>query len=229
MDSRVKAVIFDLDGVITDTAEFHYVAWGNLASSLGISFDREFNENLKGISRMESLEKILKYGQKANEFTLEQKQELAYKKNEYYKQLIKQVTPAHILPGIKELIEELKRNNLKLAVASASKNATTILTSLGLLDYFDYIVDVEKIKNGKPDPEIFLNAAKHLDVPKENCIGVEDAAAGVEAIKAASMFAVGVGQREILSRADLVVNSTVELTYSKLIKAFIECQNSLTS
>ena len=220
MKNAVQAFIFDLDGVITDTAEFHYIAWKKLADSLNIPLDREFNEELKGISRMESLEKILIHGKKEKDYTDVQKEALAYRKNEYYKELIKEITPKHILPGIQELLEDIKANNKKIGLASASKNATTILNSLGLTEFFDYIVDAGTVKNGKPDPEIFIKAANNLHVAPENCIGIEDAVSGVEAIKAASMYAVGVGDRDVLKRADVIVNITEELDYIRIVNSY---------
>lgn len=216
----VKAVIFDLDGVITDTAEHHFLAWKNLAESLGIPFDKEFNEELKGVSRMESLERILAKGNQQEKFSEEEKVALATKKNEEYKELIKTITPQNILPGIKLLLDELRNKKIKIGLASASKNALSVLSSLGLREYFDEIVDVSTLKNGKPHPEIFLKAAELLDVPVESCIGVEDAEAGIESIKAADMFAVGVGTKEAMRRADVFVEHTNQLTLAYISTKF---------
>lgn len=217
MAKSLEAVIFDLDGVITDTAEYHYLAWQELAKELGISFSREFNEELKGISRMDSLEKILVHGGREMDFSDEEKQALANQKNEHYRQLIQQITPADILPGIKDLITEIKGLGLKLGLASVSKNAYTVMDALELSDQFDVIVDANTIKNSKPDPEIFLTAAKLLQVEPVKCIGIEDAVAGIKAIKAAGMFAVGIGDKEVLKKADLVPVTTSEL--SKFIRS----------
>ncbi|WP_066175173.1 beta-phosphoglucomutase [Bacillus marinisedimentorum] len=211
MTRELKAFIFDLDGVITDTAEYHYLAWKQLAGELGVEFDREFNEQLKGVSRMDSLELILKKGGLENQYSIEEKEHLATKKNEHYKELIKQITPADLLPGILGLLKEIRDNKIAVAMASASKNAFTVVERLEVGEYFDYIVDAAKVEKGKPDPEIFLNAAEYLNIPAENCIGVEDAEAGVQAIKGAGMFAVGVGSKEAMSRADMFVNHTSEL------------------
>jgi beta-phosphoglucomutase len=222
MDNQLDAVIFDLDGVITDTAEYHYLAWKNLANSLGIDFDKKSNEQLKGISRMESLEMILKLDKKEALFSDAEKLEFATKKNQYYQVLIKDISKKDILPGIVELLEKLKANNIKIALASASKNAKVIIEGLGLRSHFDVIVDVEKIKKGKPDPEIFLKGADLLGVPIDRCIGIEDAQAGVEAIKAANMFAVGVGSKDALKRADYIVETTNQLVFEEIKKRFLE-------
>ena len=166
----IDAFIFDLDGVITDTAEYHYLAWKELANKIGIEIDREFNETLKGVSRMESLERILVHGNKQND------------KNMYYVSLIENITPKDILPGISKLLENIKSNNIKIGLASASKNANMVLNNLKLVNYFDFIADASKCKNSKPAPDIFLMALKGLNVEAKNCIGIEDAYSGIEAI-----------------------------------------------
>jgi beta-phosphoglucomutase len=222
MVKTLQAFIFDLDGVITDTAEYHYLAWKALGEELGIPFTREFNEELKGVSRMDSLEKILALGNRQEDFTAEEKEALATKKNEHYVRLIAGITPADILPGIKELLAEIKVGGYKLGLASVSKNAFTVMGSLGLREEFDVIVDAATIQKGKPDPEIFLTAANLLDVEPHACIGIEDAAAGVESIKGAGMFAVGVGSQQSLAKADLIYSSTNELTLSKILSAYHE-------
>jgi beta-phosphoglucomutase len=216
----LQAFIFDLDGVITDTAEYHYLAWKALGEELGIPFTREFNEELKGVSRMDSLEKILTLGQKQNEFSEQEKIALATKKNEHYVRLIANITPDDILPGIKELIADIKEKGYKLGLASVSKNAFTVMESLKLRNEFDVIVDAAKVAKGKPDPEIFLTAAKLLQVEPSACIGIEDAAAGVESIKGAGMFAVGVGNSETLAKADIIYASTNELSLPEILKAY---------
>ncbi|AZR72846.1 beta-phosphoglucomutase [Anoxybacter fermentans] len=203
MDGYFKGVIFDLDGVITDTAEYHYQAWKRLAEKLGIPFDRKFNEKLKGVSRMESLNIILSRSNKS--YTQEEKERLAEEKNADYKELIAKITPDDLLPGAGEVLESLKKHGYKLALASASKNASFVIKKLKVEHYFDYIVDAATIKNSKPHPEIFLTAAKGLGLAPEYCIGVEDAQAGIEAIKRAGMFAVGVGS-STLKGADVMIN-----------------------
>lgn len=218
--SKLEAFIFDLDGVITDTAEYHFLAWRALAEELGIPFTREDNERLKGVSRMASLEIILELGGKLGAFTEEEKAHLAAKKNAHYAELIKQITPADILPGIRELLADIKEAGFKIGLASASKNAPAVLEGLGLLDEFDYMADANLISHGKPDPEIFLNAAENLQVKPKHCIGIEDAKAGVQAIKRAGMFAVGIGSVDQLGQADVIYASTKELSLEELKKKF---------
>jgi beta-phosphoglucomutase len=222
MSKPIQAFIFDLDGVITDTAEYHYLAWKVLGEELGIPFTREFNEELKGVSRMDSLEKILVLGNRQNDFSMEDKEALATKKNEHYVRLIANISPDDILPGIKDLIAEIKKNGYRLGLASVSKNAFTVMDSLGLRQEFDVIVDAATIKKGKPDPEIFLTAAKLLNVDPSACIGIEDAAAGVESIKDAGMFAVGVGSVDSLAKADIIYSSTEQLSLSSIMTAYQE-------
>lgn len=217
---EVQAILFDLDGVITDTAEYHYLAWKKLARELGIEIDRTFNEQLKGVSRIDSLEKILAYGNRLQDFTREEKEALANKKNELYKKMITNITPADLLPGIKEFLEEVKQANLKTGIASASKNAFRVIDYLQVGDYFDIIVDAAKVEKGKPDPEIFLKGADQLGVDYCTCIGIEDAAAGIKAIKSAGMFAVGIGSRSELKEADIILSSTNELTLETILPAY---------
>lgn len=215
-----KAFIFDLDGVITDTAEYHFKAWKDLADSIGIEIDRQFNECLKGVSRLESLERILKHGNKESDFTDDEKQELAFKKNEDYKVLINQVTPDEILPNIMELLIELRKNEIKIGLASASKNAKKVVELLELNDYFDYIADAALIENSKPAPDVFLDVMNHFNLTSDDCIGIEDAGAGIVAINAANMFSVGIGKRSDLVGADIIYPSTSNLTFSKVIEAY---------
>ncbi|KRE49534.1 beta-phosphoglucomutase [Paenibacillus sp. Soil522] len=217
MNKPVQAIIFDLDGVITDTAEYHFEAWKVLAEELNIPFSRAFNEELKGVSRTDSLEKILAHGGREQDFTEEEKEALADKKNEYYLTLIQRINPADVLPGILAFIAEIKERGLKTGIASASKNAFTVVESLGLMGQFDIIVDSKTIKQGKPHPEIFMTAASLLKVEADACIGVEDAVAGVTAIKGAGMFAVAIGPKESLRHADLVYGSTAELSLEQIL------------
>lgn len=205
---RLKAVIFDLDGVVTDSAKYHYLAWKELADELNIPFDEEYNEKLKGVSRMESLELILKNGNAENNYSAEEKARLADKKNEHYKELIKEITPADMLPGIENFLKEIKANNIKTALASVSKNAPFIIKQLQAEKYFDYIADAAAVPNAKPFPDIFLVGAEALEVKPENCIGVEDARTGIEAIHRAGMLAVGVGTPAEMEEADLVLTTS---------------------
>ncbi|KAA1186246.1 beta-phosphoglucomutase [Paenibacillus sp. B2(2019)] len=223
--SQIQAVIFDLDGVITDTAEYHYQAWGMIAKELSLPFTREFNENLKGVSRIASLELLLGQAATPNTYSPEEMEEMATRKNEFYQQLIQQVTPADVLPGISELLAELKDHGVKTGIASASKNAFTVIRLLGMEKDFGVIVDAAKLARNKPDPEVFLTAADALGVDPQFCVGVEDAVAGVEAIRAAGMFAVYISIQESLSIADMNLNHTAELNYSELNQQFAAAKN----
>ncbi|MBC1360802.1 beta-phosphoglucomutase [Listeria welshimeri] len=206
MTTALKGVVFDLDGVITDTAHYHYLAWKKTAESIGIEFDEAFNENLKGVSRIDSLLLILKKDGRENDFTEEQIETLAAEKNEFYVSLLQEITPADVLPGIKELIVDLKKQNLKCAIASVSKNARTVLNALEMEQAFDYIVDAAKITKSKPDPEIFVEACRGLGLETAEVVGIEDAQAGIEAINAAGIVSVGVGSG--LRDADMTVKNT---------------------
>lgn len=213
----IKGLIFDLDGVITDTAEYHYLAWKSLAEKIGIEIDREFNEQLKGISRMESLDLILKHGNKEQDYTEAEKEELATQKNEEYKESIKHITPDDLLPGIDKLLKEAKEKKLGLVLASASKNGPAIMENLQIMDLFDGIVDPATLKAGKPDPEIFVRGAEMLGLDAKECIGLEDAEAGIEAINGANMFSVGVGSKESMKEADYAVEDTAQLDLNTLL------------
>jgi beta-phosphoglucomutase len=201
--SRYQAVIFDLDGVITDTARYHYLAWKRLAETQGVHFDEEFNEHLKGIDRMGSLELILASATRS--YTQEEKLALADEKNQHYVQLIASMSPADLLPGAVQALDACRAAGLKIGLASVSKNAFAVLEMLGITGKFDYVVDAAKIARGKPDPEIFLKAASELGVSAERCLGVEDAVAGVASIKAAGMTALGIGDPAVLAQADKVI------------------------
>ncbi len=201
--SRFKAVIFDLDGVITDTAHYHYLAWKRLAESEGVAFDEEFNEQLKGIDRMGSLELILAGA--AQDYSAQQKLALADTKNRHYQQLVSTMSAADLLPGAVAALDAVRAAGLKIGLASVSKNAFSVLDRLGIRDRFDDVVDAALLANSKPHPEIFLTAAHHLGVAPADCLGVEDAVAGVTSIKAAGMFALGIGSPHILTEADIVI------------------------
>ena len=217
--NKLKAVIFDLDGVITDSARYHYLAWKELADELGIPFDEAYNEKLKGVSRMESLELILKNGNACERYTDEEKEAMAEKKNDNYKELIKQITPNDILPGIMEFLTELKENGIRIALASVSKNAPFIIGQLELEAYFDYIADAAAVPNAKPFPDIFLAGMNEFGLSPKECIGVEDARTGIEAIHRAGMKAVGVGTPEEMEEADLKI-TTKELGLARILEAF---------
>ena len=212
-----KGLVFDLDGVITDTAKFHYIAWKNMAEKLGIIIDEKFNEQLKGISRTESLERILEFGGKADAYTEEEKEKLAAQKNTEYVELLEELTPADILPGLLSVLDQAEALGMKSSIASASKNAPHILEKLGIKERFAHIVDSNTLVKGKPDPEIFVRAAEAIGIKPEEAIGFEDAQAGIEGIKGANMFAVGVSVGEPLHGADLIINSLEEIDLAKLV------------
>lgn len=211
-----KAFIFDLDGVITDTALHHFRAWKMLADSLGIPFDEHDNEKLKGVGRLESLEMILEKGNQR--FSPDEKTRLTDKKNADYLELIKSITPQDVLPGVPEAFAILKQKGIRIGLASASKNANFVVGRLGMLDQFDYIADAAKIPRGKPAPDIFLDVANTFGLPSSACVGVEDAAAGVDAIKSASMFAVGIGDSSVLAKADMIFPSMQALNVERILE-----------
>ncbi len=209
--------IFDLDGVITDTAKFHYQAWKALADSLGIPIDETFNETLKGISRMDSLNRILVHGHRENAFTPAEKEALAQQKNDHYVQLLEQLTTEDVLPGVVPLLQQAQARHIPCAVASASKNAPLILEKLGVRAYFATIVDPDSLSKGKPDPEIFLAAADSIGVLPQNAIGFEDAQSGIDGLKAAGIYAVGLSASQPLIGADMQVSEMTELSVDALL------------
>ncbi|MCB5951153.1 beta-phosphoglucomutase [Enterococcus sp. BWT-B8] len=213
-----RGFIFDLDGVITDTAKYHYIAWKDLGATLGITIDPVFNEQLKGISRMDSLDRILAYGGKETVYSKEEKEQLAEKKNNHYVELLQTLSPADLLPGVKEFISQAKERKIPCAIASASKNAPVILEKLGVTGYFSYIVDPDTLNRGKPDPEIFLKAAAALAIQPQEAVGFEDAQAGIDGINAAGMYAVGIVENEKLLGADQLVYRLDELAIDELLK-----------
>ncbi|EGO8274682.1 beta-phosphoglucomutase [Enterococcus faecalis] len=209
--------IFDLDGVITDTAKFHYQAWKALADSLGIPIDETFNETLKGISRMNSLDRILAHGHRENAFTPAEKEALAQQKNDHYVQLLEHLTTEDVLPGVVPLLQQAQARHIPCAVASASKNAPLILEKLGVRAYFATIVDPDSLSKGKPDPEIFLAAADSIGVLPQNAIGFEDAQSGIDGLKAAGIYAVGLSASQPLIGADMQVSEMTELSVDALL------------
>ena len=218
----LKGLIFDLDGVLTDTAKYHFLAWKKLADELNMSFTEKDNELLKGVSRIESFGIILKINGRSNEFSDEEKERLANLKNDYYREMIEQLTPDDILCGVLPFISAAKQNGLKCAVASISKNAPRVLELLGISDLFDYIADAAAVTKPKPDPEIFLTCAKALGFKPNECIGFEDAQAGIEAIHSAGMLSVGINVSVTSLEPDITLTSTNELDLTKIKQEFDE-------
>ena len=194
-----KAFIFDLDGVIVDTAKYHYLAWKKIATELGIDFTHEHNELLKGVSRVRSLDIILGLGDV--EASQEQKDQWLIQKNEEYLSYLVDMDQSEILPGVMTVLEFLKANQQPIALGSASKNARPILEKTGILSYFDAIVDGNDVSNAKPDPEVFLQAAQKLGITNENSIVFEDSVAGIQAANIAAMTSIGIGDAAILNEA----------------------------
>ena len=194
-----KAFIFDLDGVIVDTAKYHYLAWKKIANELGIEFTHEHNELLKGVSRVRSLDIILGLGEV--DASQAQKDQWLIQKNEDYLSYLVDMDQSEILPGVMTVLEFLKANHQPIALGSASKNARPILEKTGILSYFDAIVDGNDVSNAKPDPEVFLQAAQKLGISNENSIVFEDSVAGIQAANIASMTSIGIGEASILNEA----------------------------
>jgi beta-phosphoglucomutase len=210
--SSLEAVIFDMDGVLTETSRQHYLAWKLLAKELGFEITEEINERVKGISRLESLDIVLRDGNMEDKFTKDEKVELADKKNLIYQSLIKEFTVQNLSEGALELLKALKDQKVKIALASVSKNAPFLLKAMEIEAYFDAVADPSQVKMGKPAPDIFLLAAQKLGVDPKNCVGIEDAFAGVEAIKSAGMKPVGIGIKEVLYNCERVFSSLAEVS-----------------
>ena len=204
------AFIFDLDGVIVDTAKYHFLAWKNVADTLGFEFTEKHNELLKGVSRVKSLEILLDIGKVT--LSEEKKQQLLIEKNKEYLGYVYKMTSEEILPGVTQILNFLDTNNIKFALGSASKNAPLILEKVGLINRFTALVDGNDVSKAKPDPEVFLIGAKKLNMNPENCVVVEDAIAGVQAANAAKMLSIGIGDAKVLGEADYVFKDMVEIT-----------------
>ncbi len=209
-----KACIFDLDGVIVDTAHYHFLAWKRLADELGIRFTVEDNERLKGVSRMQSMEILLSLGNVA--LSQHDKETLASKKNTWFVDFVERMMPEEIYPGVKALLEQLRKQGIKTGLASSSKNAKTVIQRLHIESYFDVVVDGTMVVHSKPDPEIFLLAASKLGVNTKDCVVFEDAEAGVEAALAAGMKCVGVGSPVLLGKAQRVIEKTGQFKPAEL-------------
>ncbi|MFA5327390.1 MAG: beta-phosphoglucomutase [Prolixibacteraceae bacterium] len=213
--NKIEACIFDLDGVIVDTAKYHFIAWKALAEELGFAFTLEDNERLKGVSRMQSLEILLEIG--GLQFSDQEKITMAEKKNTLYVSYIERMTPEETLPGIEKFLQELRQNGIKIALGSASKNAPMILERIQLSGIFDAIIDGNSISEAKPNPEVFLKGAEKLNILPENCVVFEDAIAGIEAARNAGMYCVGIGEPETLGMADFVIPGFDGFTVDKLM------------
>ena len=210
MTKIFKYAIFDLDGVLVDTAEFHFLAWKAIADEIGVPFERRKNERLRGVPRMESLEIIVEdMGVKPANMD-----DLAQRKNDLYVEMIQQVNPGDLLPGVKVLLETLKHHGIRTALGSSSKNARSVIRLLGIESMLDAVVDGFGFDHAKPAPDIFLNAAKKLNAEPSGCVVVEDAQSGIEAAKAAGMFAVGISRDEPLHGADIAVQTPAEIPFS---------------
>ena len=211
---KISLCIFDLDGVIVDTVKYHYESWRQIAEELGFEFTEKHNERLKGLSRMDSLEIVLEVG--GLHFDQAKKEELAAEKNRRYIDMVKKLTPDDILPGVKEFLIDVRNHGVKTALGSASKNAVTILNSLQITDLFDTIIDGTKVSRTKPDPEVFLNAAKELNVPPAECLVFEDSLAGIEAAKKGRMYAVAIGTPDKLKGYDIIIPGFEDINFEKI-------------
>ncbi len=213
---KTKAFIFDLDGVIVDTAKYHYLAWKKLANNLNIDFTHEHNELLKGVSRVRSLEIILGLGNV--EASDEQKNEWLVQKNKEYLEYIDKMDDSEILPGVMDVLNFLKENNQPIILGSASKNARPILEKVNILNYFDDIVDGNDVSNAKPDPEVFIVGAKKANQTNENSIVFEDSVAGIEAANVAGMTSIGIGEASVLNEAKYNFNNFTEISTDFLVE-----------
>ena len=214
----IEAIIFDLDGVLVDTAKYHYIAWKKIANDLGSDLSEEQNEKLKGVSRVDSLNKILDWA--GISISAEEKAELLRIKNAHYLELCDQLSPNDLLPGVKEFLVEIGEKGLKVGVGSASKNANMILRKLGISTFLDSLVDGTMTTKGKPDPEVFLLGAQQMHVPPWQTIVFEDAVSGIDAAKAGGFNTVGVGDYSVLGHANLIIPDFKNLTLETILNHF---------
>jgi len=214
----LRGAIFDLDGVLADTAELHYRSWTLIAGELGLPFDRRVNDRMRGLSRPESLAILL--GDQADRFTDQRKLELTERKNEAYLRLLAEMTPADLYPGVLDLVRGLRQSGVRVAVASSSRNAQRVVERLGLAPLLDALVDANTAPRSKPDPQVFLAAADALGIPPARCVAIEDGEAGVEAALSAGMRVVGIGPPQRVGRAHLVVERIGDLDVPAVLTLF---------
>lgn len=217
---EVKCAIFDLDGVIVDTAKYHYLAWKKLSDELGIPFSEKENELFKGVSRMRCMEILMELGN----IQLPEKEQVNYatKKNEWYVEYISKMTDEEILPGAKEFLQACREAGIKTALGSASKNAPRILKALHIESLFDSVIDGNKVSKAKPDPEVFIKGAEECGISPENCVVFEDAYAGIDAAHAGNMVGIGIGTEENLPNSDAIVPGLHEMTVDKMNQILID-------
>lgn len=214
--SKIKGVLFDLNGIITDSWLYHSKSWRQVAESIGIQWSSDLEEAIKGRDRIDSLNEILRVGGLENKYSEQEKEALADKKNDIYQQMLEIMNPNDILPGIHDFLVELRTNNYQMIIASASANAPKEIKKLELEDYFPLIVDLKGIKYNKPAPDVYLKAAEMLHLNVDQCVGIDDGVVGVESINAANMISIGVGDPAVLNMADINFKSTKELTLANI-------------
>jgi beta-phosphoglucomutase len=222
--NKIKLIIFDLDGVLTETSSFHFQAWKSLANDIGINLDPSFEVQLKGVSRNESLDRILNAYPLDHSFSKPQKEELLKIKNNHYLELISHMTRKDLFDGVIQLFDFLSKHYVKIALGSASKNATHLLEILDIKQYFDYIVNPRDLSS-KPKPDIFLNAMNHFNLEPSECIGIEDAVAGVKAINKANMISIGIGSKSELTEADYCFKAINEIPFN-FLKSLLKGESS---
>ncbi|MCF8009103.1 MAG: beta-phosphoglucomutase [Halanaerobiales bacterium] len=211
----LKGFIFDLDGVITDTAEYHYLGWKRLAKEEQMEFDRKFNDKFRGVSRMRCLDMLLKENNR--EVTPQERKEMAERKNSYYREYLKTISKDNLLSGIEEILKDLKQRGYKLAIASASKNTKIVLDKLDIRNYFDTVSDGYSVKNTKPAPDLFLHTAEKLNLKPKECVVFEDAKAGIDAAIKANMLSVGIGPTERVGHADFRYDQVSDIDLEEII------------
>ncbi|WP_312694177.1 beta-phosphoglucomutase [Caproiciproducens sp.] len=214
----LRCAIFDLDGVLVDTAKYHYLAWKELAAKLGFDFSPQQNERLKGVSRMDSLNILLEVGRMRERFTAEEKEKMAQEKNARYVAYISKMDSSELLGGAEALLRQLRKRGIKTALGSASKNSQLILQKVGIASLFDVIVDGNDVSHAKPDPEVFTLGADRLQIPYQDCAVFEDSEAGLQAAKRAGMAAIGIGERKNLPSADVVYQDLTQFPAERYFK-----------